>query len=42
MHLIKKQQEIANANFATTIFVEGAAGTGKTTAAIERVKSLIK
>jgi len=42
MHLIKKQQEIANANFASTIFVEGMAGTGKTTAAIERIKSLIK
>ncbi len=42
MHLIKKQQEIANAHFDTTVFAEGVAGTGKTTAAIERIKSLIK
>ncbi|MCA9907224.1 MAG: UvrD-helicase domain-containing protein [Anaerolineae bacterium] len=42
MHLIKKQQEIANAHFDSTVFVEGVAGTGKTIAAIERIKSLIK
>ncbi len=42
MHLIKKQQAIANEHFDSTLFVEGVSGTGKTTAAIERVKSLVK
>ncbi len=42
MHLLKAQRQAAEENFDTTIFLEGAAGTGKTTAAIERVKSLIR
>jgi hypothetical protein len=42
MRLLKAQRAIAEENFDTTVFVEGAAGTGKTTAAIERVKNLLK
>ncbi len=42
MRLLKKQQSIADENFDALIFLEGAAGTGKTTAAIERVKSLVR
>jgi hypothetical protein len=42
MRLLKDQTIIAKDNLSTTIFVEGVAGTGKTTAAIERVKQLLK
>lgn len=42
MNLLKKQLQIAEQHFDTTIFVEGIVGTGKTTAAIERIKSLLK
>jgi hypothetical protein len=42
MRLLKKQQLIASDNLNQRIFVEGVAGTGKTTAAIERIKTLIK
>lgn len=42
MRLLKAQKTIAQDNFDTTIFVEGIAGTGKTTAAIERVKQLLR
>jgi hypothetical protein len=42
MHLLKAQKSVADDHFDTTIFLEGAAGAGKTTAAIERVKSLVR
>lgn len=42
MRLLKKQQTIASEHLDKRIFLEGPAGTGKTTAAIERVKTLIK
>lgn len=42
MNLIKAQRRVAEENFQTSIFLEGVTGTGKTTAAIERVKNLIK
>ena len=42
MRLLKVQESIAKENFDTAIFVEGVAGTGKTTAAIERVKQLLR
>ncbi|HLV33529.1 MAG TPA: UvrD-helicase domain-containing protein [Spirillospora sp.] len=42
MRLLKKQQSVANDHFDTTVFLEGPAGTGKTTAAIERIKNLIR
>jgi hypothetical protein len=42
MRLLKKQQTIANENLDRRVFLEGSAGTGKTTAAIERIKTLIK
>lgn len=42
MRLLKAQQEIAEDLFDTTIWLEGTAGTGKTTAAIERVKQLVR
>jgi len=42
MRLLKAQRLVAEENFDTTVFLEGAAGTGKTTAAIERVKNLIQ
>lgn len=42
MRLLKAQQQVAKDNFGTTIFLRGIAGTGKTTAAIERVKQLIR
>ncbi|MBZ0302971.1 MAG: AAA family ATPase, partial [Anaerolineae bacterium] len=42
MRLLKKQQIVANDHFDTTLFLEGPAGTGKTTAAIERIKQLIR
>ncbi|MBZ0287879.1 MAG: AAA family ATPase, partial [Anaerolineae bacterium] len=42
MNLIKAQPRVAEENFQTSIFLEGVTGTGKTTAAIERVKNLIR
>lgn len=42
MRLLKDQQRVAKEHFDTTIFLEGIAGTGKTTAAIERVKNLLR
>jgi hypothetical protein len=42
MRLLKAQEQIAKDNFQTTLFVEGIAGTGKTTAAIERIKQLLR
>jgi UvrD-like helicase family protein len=42
MNLIKAQRRVAEENFQTSIFLEGVTGTGKTTAAVERVKNLIK
>jgi hypothetical protein len=42
MRLLKKQQLAAKENLDKRVFLEGAAGTGKTTAAIERVKQLIR
>jgi hypothetical protein len=41
MRLLKKQQQIATEFLESTVFVEGIAGTGKTTAAVERIKTLI-
>ncbi len=42
MNLLKLQRLVAEEHFDTTLFLEGASGTGKTTAAIERVKNLIR
>ncbi len=42
MRLLKNQQAVAKENLDTTVFLEGVAGTGKTTAAIERVKQLLR
>lgn len=42
MRLLKDQQRVAKEHFGSTIFLEGIAGTGKTTAAIERIKNLIR
>lgn len=42
MNLLKAQRLVAEENFHTTVFLEGVTGTGKTTAAIERVKNLIR
>lgn len=42
MRLLKKQQLVASENLDRRVFLDGPAGTGKTTAAIERIKSLIK
>ena len=42
MKLLKNQQQVAKANFDQTVFLEGLPGTGKTTAAIERIKQLIR
>ncbi|MAS35697.1 MAG: hypothetical protein CL610_16930 [Anaerolineaceae bacterium] len=42
MRLLKKQQSVANDHFDATIFLEGPAGMGKSTAAIERIKQLIR
>ena len=42
MKLLKAQQEVAKDNFDKKIFLDGIAGTGKTTAGIERVKQLIR
>ncbi|GAB5492544.1 MAG: hypothetical protein Phog2KO_27590 [Phototrophicaceae bacterium] len=42
MNLLKAQQQVAKDNFDKKIFLDGIAGTGKTTAGIERVKQLIR
>ena len=42
MRLLKKQQQVVKENLDTTVFLEGPAGMGKTTAGIERVKQLIR
>lgn len=42
MHLLVKQQQVAKANLDARVFLTGAAGTGKTTAGIERVKQLLR
>lgn len=42
MRLLKAQQTIAHEHLDSTLFVEGLAGTGKTRAAIERIKTLLK
>ncbi|MEP6988477.1 MAG: UvrD-helicase domain-containing protein, partial [Chloroflexota bacterium] len=42
MRLLKNQQAVAKDNLDKTVFLEGVAGTGKTTAAIERVKQLLR
>ncbi len=42
MRLLKDQQRVAKDNFDKTIFLDGMAGTGKTTAGIERAKQLIR
>ncbi len=42
MRLLKAQQQVAKDNFDKKIFLDGIAGTGKTTAGIERVKQLIR
>lgn len=42
MKLLKAQQVVAKDNFDKKIFLDGIAGTGKTTAGIERVKQLIR
>ncbi|MBZ0277584.1 MAG: AAA family ATPase, partial [Anaerolineae bacterium] len=42
MYLLKAQRLVSDENLDMTIFLEGTAGTGKTTAAVERIKTLIK
>lgn len=42
MNLLKAQRDVAKGNFDKKIFLDGIAGTGKTTAGIERVKQLIR
>ena len=42
MRLLKDQQRVSKENLDKTIFLEGFAGTGKTTAGIERAKGLIR
>lgn len=42
MRLLKKQQQVASENLDRLIYLDGVAGTGKTTAAIERIKTLIR
>jgi hypothetical protein len=42
MNLLKQQRIIAEQHYDARVFVEGVAGTGKTTAGIERVKGLLK
>lgn len=42
MRLLKTQTTVAKDTLDTTVFLEGLAGTGKTTAAIERVKQLLR
>ena len=41
MYLLVKQQQVARDNLDRKVFLEGLAGTGKTTAGIERVKQLL-
>ncbi len=42
MNLLKQQRLIAEEHYDARVFLEGVAGTGKTTAGIERVKGLLK
>jgi hypothetical protein len=42
MNLLKQQRIIAEGHYDARVFLEGVAGTGKTTAGIERVKGLLK
>lgn len=42
MRLLKAQRAVSEENLDTTVFLHGVAGTGKTTAAIERIKTLIR
>jgi len=42
MRLLKSQQAVAKENLDRRIYLDGVAGTGKTTAAIERIKELIR
>src|SRR5690554_3424924 len=42
MRLLKKQQLVASDHLDQRIFLDGVAGMGKTTAAIERIKTLIR
>ena len=42
MRLLKDQQRVASEHLDTRLYLDGLAGTGKTTAAIERVKTLIR
>ena len=42
MNLLKQQRLVAHEHYDARLFVEGVAGTGKTTAGIERVKGLLK
>lgn len=42
MKLLKAQKQVAKENLDKKIFLDGIAGTGKTTAGIERVKQLIR
>lgn len=41
MYLLVKQQQAARRNLDRTVFLEGVAGTGKTTAGIERARQLL-
>ncbi len=41
MYLLVKQRQVARDNLDRRVFLEGVAGTGKTTAGIERVKQLL-
>ena len=41
MYLLVKQQQVARQNLDRRVFLDGVAGTGKTTAGIERVKQLL-
>lgn len=41
MYLLVKQQQVARDNLERRVFLQGLAGTGKTTAGIERVKQLL-
>lgn len=42
MQLLKAQQYVAHETLDSHVFLEGVAGTGKTTAGIERVKALLR
>ena len=42
MYLLVKQRQVAKENLDARVYLEGVAGTGKTTAGIERVKQLLR